>query len=140
MKIPIYLEDYLDLPNNEIRNFTNNIEAVELKQGDKIYRVSHENGGNGTYWTITKPRLIRDIIGGTAIQPEWNNFQFLYEYTVPKGKTIKAWKGKAARQQVSTETSSNYHLPGGDLQLFINYIEKQDLYFQLTVKSTKIKW
>lgn len=140
MKIPIDWEDYLDLPNSEIRNFTNNIEAVELKQGDKIYRVSHENGGNGTYWTITKPRLIRDIIGGTAIQPEWNNFQFLYEYTVPKGKTIKAWKGKAARQQVSTETSSNYHLPGGDLQLFINYIEKQDLYFQLTVKSTKIKW
>lgn len=138
--LPSGWSDDIDLPVNEVENFTGKIEPLELKPGDKIYRVSHANGEGGAYWTRTKPEKIEDVIGGTAVQPEWNNFEYIYEYTVPQGKTIKTWKGKTARQQVSSTTSSNYHLPGGDEQLFINYIEYQDPNFQSNVKSIKSEW
>lgn len=80
------------------------------------------------------------MIGGTAVQPEWNDFQYIYEYVVPEGKTIKTWKGKAARQQVSDTSPGNYHLPGGDEQLFIKYIDQQDPNFKSLVKSIKAEW
>ena len=130
----------VDLPSSEIKNFAGKIEALELKQGDKIYRVSHANGAGGAYWTRIKPDKLDDVVGGTAVQPEWNNFQYLHEYTVPDGVTIKTWAGKTARQRVSETIPSNYHLPGGDEQLFINYIGKQDSNFQSIVKSVKAEW
>lgn len=135
----------VDLPAGQIENFTGKIEPLELKPGDKIFRVSSVNGGSGAYWTRVKPEKLDDVVGGTAVQPQWNNFQYLYEYTVPDGVTIKTWKGKTARQPVALKEDglplpSNYHLPGGDEQLFINYIGKQDPNFQSIVKSAKAEW
>lgn len=129
-----------DINQRTVETFTEKIEPLELKPGDKIYRVSNVNGGGGPYWTRTKPNGLDDVIGGTAVQPEWNNFEYIFEYTVPEGKTIKTWKGKAARQQVSDTSPSNYHLSGGDEQLFIGYMERQDPTFQSIVKSTKAEW
>jgi hypothetical protein len=135
----------VDLPAGQIENFTGKIEPLELKPGDRIFRVSSVNGGSGAYWTRVKPERLDDVVGGTAVQPQWNNFQYLYEYTVPDGITIKTWKGKTARQPVALKEDgvpipSNYHLPGGHEQLFINYIVKQDPNFQSTVKSAKAEW
>ena len=135
----------LDFPKNQIQNFTGKISPLELKPGDKIYRVSDANGASGPYWTRTKPEKLYDVIGGTAVLPEWNNFQYLYEYTIPNGVTIKCWKGKTARKPVSykpdgTPLPNNYHLSGGDEQLFINFIGRQDLNFELVVKSTEVIW
>jgi hypothetical protein len=137
--LPLGWSTDLDLNVNTIKTFTGKIEPLELKPGDKIYRVSHSNGGSGAYWTRTKPRGLEDVIGGTAVRPEWNNFEYLYEYTVPDGVTIKTWKGSAARQMVS-EISSNYHLPGGDEQLFISFIKNQDVTFIDRVIKIKAEW
>lgn len=135
----------IDLPENQIRNFTGKIEPLELKPGDKIYRVSNANGASGPYWTRTKPEKLDDVVGGTAVLPEWNNFEYLHEYTIPDGVTIKSWKGKTASQPVSykpdgTPLPSNYHLPGGDEQLFISFIGRQDPNFELVVKSAEATW
>ena len=143
--LPSGWTDDFDLPENQIRNFTDKVEPLELKPGDKIYRVSHSNGASGPYWTRTKPKQIDDVVGGTAVLPEWNNFQYLHEYTIPDGVTIKSWKGKTASQPVSykadgTPLPSNYHLPGGDEQLFISFIGKQDPNFNIAVKSVEITW
>jgi hypothetical protein len=139
MECPLNWSSSFDLPETEIVNFTGFIEPLELKFGDKIYRISHANGRSGAYWTRTKPLKLDDVIGGTSVQPEWNNFEYIHEYTVPDGIIIKTWKGKTSCQAVSIVTS-NYHLPGGDEQLFINYITKQDPNFEKTVKSTKVEW
>lgn len=130
----------LDIPVKEIGNFTGKIEPLELKQGDLIYRVSHANGSSGTYWTRTKPNKLDDVVGGTSVQPEWNNFQYLFEYTVPQGKSIKTWVGKTARQPVSEIIPSNYHLPGGDEQLYIPFIKDQDPSFVNQVIKSDAKW
>ncbi len=84
-------------------------------------------------------------MGGTAVLPEWNNFQYLHEYTIPDGVTIKSWKGKTASQPVSykpdgTPLPSNYHLSGGDEQLFISFIGRQDSGFEVAVKSVEATW
>ena len=143
--LPSGWKNDVDLPTSQIENFTGKIEPLELRPGDKIFRVSSANGGSGAYWTRVKPEKLDDIVGGTAVQPQWNNFQYLYEYTVPDGITLKTWKGKTASQPVALKENglplpSNYHLPGGDEQIFINYIGKQDPNFQLTVKSAKAEW
>ncbi|XLS30559.1 hypothetical protein ACJD0Z_06970 [Flavobacteriaceae bacterium M23B6Z8] len=115
----------LDLPSGRVGTFTGNIDAIELTAGQKIYRVSQEGGEGGAYWTLSKPASLEDVIGGTAVRPEWNNFEVLSEYTIPQNVTIRGWKGIAARQAVS-DVPSNYHLPGGDEQLYIAYIGRQD--------------
>lgn len=51
-------------------NFVNAV-AVELPTGTKIYRVTGGNSAGG-YWTIQKPNSVGDVIGGTAVQPAWN--------------------------------------------------------------------
>ena len=73
------------------------------------------------------------------VQPKWNDLEYLYEYTVPQGKSIKTWKGSTARQPVG-DVPSNYHLAGGEEQLFISYIERQDSGFLNTVKTNKTNW
>ena len=145
LELPTGWSDDVDIPESQIRNFTGKIEPLELKPGDKIYRVSHANGASGPYWTRTKPDKLEDVIGGTAVLPEWNNFRYLYEYTIPDGVTVKSWKGKTARQPVSYKDDgnplpSNYHLPGGDEQLFISFIGKQNINFNTLIKTTEITW
>ena len=84
----------LDINQRTVETFTGKIEPLELKPGDKIYRVSPLDKADRAYWTRTKPDKLDDVVGGTAVQPEWNNFEYIHEYTVSQGKTIKAWKGK----------------------------------------------
>ena len=130
----------LDINQQTIQTFTGKIKPIELKPGDKIYRVSPLDKADRPYWTRSKPEKLGDVVGGTAVQPEWNNFEYIHEYIVPKGKSIRAWEGKTARQPISETFSSNYHLPGGDEQLFINYIIKQDPDFKSVIKSSKVEW
>ncbi len=50
---------------------------------------------------MTKPQQLDDVIGGTAVLPEWNNFEYIHEYIIPDGVTIKCWKGRTSSQPVS---------------------------------------
>lgn len=126
----------LDLPSIEAANFVN-ASAVELPAGTKIYRVT---GGNpaGAYWTIQKPNSVGDVIGGTAVQPAWNDFSKLYVYEVPEGQTLKVWQGTTARQRIA-QGIENPHLPGGDQQLFIPDVIRDNAFKNL-VQQITLPW
>jgi hypothetical protein len=124
----------LDLDGRTAETFCDKTELVELKPGDKLYRVSNDpasdpQGHSGGYWTRTPPTGLHDVVGGTAVVPEWNNFQRVYEFTVPTpadpttGSGYHAWEGPAASQPVSKvwpdKHDNGYCLAGGDNQLFL---------------------
>jgi hypothetical protein len=97
----------LDLDGRTAQTFCDKAELVELKPGDKLYRVANDPASDpldhsGGYWTRTPPTGLHDVVGGTAVVPEWNNFRRVYELTVPTpadptaGSGFHAWKGPAA--------------------------------------------
>jgi hypothetical protein len=116
----------LDLPASEAPNFVN-AATIDLAVGQKIYRVIGGSGSfpTGSYWVENKPTNYADIIGGTAVQPEWNGFNEIVEYTVPAGG-LKVWKGKAAAQAIASTPNkfvtayvAKYKLAGGIDQLYV---------------------
>jgi hypothetical protein len=122
----------LDLPADKAQTFTGSAQLVKLKPGDKLYRIANDPatdpyGRTGGYWTRTPPAELGEVVGGTAVMPEWNNYQQVYEFTVPDpGPDVPdyhAWEGPAAAQPVSgyyKEKENNGHsLAGGDNQLFL---------------------
>jgi hypothetical protein len=124
----------LDLPDYVAQTFCDKAELVQLKPGDKLYRVANDpasdpQGHSGGYWTRTPPAGLHEVVGGTAVVPEWNNFQRVYEFTVPApadpaiDSSFYAWEGPAACQPVSKvyddKRTNGYCLPGGDNQLFL---------------------
>ncbi|RZK29947.1 MAG: hypothetical protein EOO63_07925 [Hymenobacter sp.] len=77
-----------DLPARNAITFAERATLTELKPGEKIYRVTNDPSVDpyaktGGYWTHTPPAQLAEVIGGTAVMPEWNNFQRVYEFTVP---------------------------------------------------------
>lgn len=136
--MPIAASDFgindtdLDLPAAKAETFTGNAQLVKLQPGEKLYRVANDPttdpyGRTGGYWTRTPPAALSDVVGGTAVMPEWNNYQQVYEFTVPDpGPGVPeyhAWEGPAAAQPVSgyyKEKVNNSHcLAGGDNRLFL---------------------
>jgi hypothetical protein len=125
----------LDLPNFNAPTFTSHAELVELKPGETIYRVTNDPSISefahvGGYWTRTPPADLAEVIGGTAVMPEWNNFQRVYAFTVPpysdqgkKEPKYYAWEGPTAAQPVSGDypdkIQNGYSLLGGAPQLFL---------------------
>lgn len=120
-------DDQLNLPASEAPNFVGVRDTV-LRKGTVLYRVIGGAGSypTGGYWVLDKPAGYADVIGGTAVQPAWNAFEVMVEYTIPAGDTMKVWKGLAARQPVAgTENMyydrymQQYHLEGGLEQIFV---------------------
>jgi len=122
----------LDLPPDKAQTFTGSARLVKLQPGDKIYRVANDPttdpfGRTGGYWTRTPPAGLGEVVGGTAVMPEWNNYQQVYEFTVPDPSPgmpdYHAWEGPAANQPVSgyypEKKDNGYCLAGGDNQLFL---------------------
>ena len=124
----------LDLAKEPAQTFCEEPELVKLAPGTKLYRVANDPasepfGHTGGYWTRTPPASLEEVIGGTAVVPEWNNFQRVYEFTVPDPATdptasvYHAWEGPAAAQPVSKiypdKLANGYCLPGGGNQLFL---------------------
>lgn len=120
-------DSVLNLPAAESPNFVDAKDTV-LSAGTKIYRVIGGSGSfpTGGYWVLTRPTNYAEIIGGTAVQTEWNGFNEIIEYTIPAGTTMKVWKGKASRQLIAgttnkyyTEYQNAYNLGGGGVQLYV---------------------
>ena len=116
--------DY-DLPAGKHTTFHGSITPETLTEGTTLYRVSGIDGGSGPWWTLEKPNNITDVIEGLAVRPEWNDYKYLYSYTVPSNVEIKCWKGKAAKQRITKGVNSPY-LEGGTEQLWISNIDIQD--------------
>ena len=124
-----------NLPEGNAPTFTGSATLTELKPGEKLYRVTDDPATSiyaktGGYWTRTLPSQLSDVIGGTAVMPEWNNFQRVYELTIPShDPTISdlpkmyAWEGPTAAQPVTNiykeKTGNRYCLAGGEPQVFL---------------------
>lgn len=81
---------------------------------------------------------VGDVIGGTAVQPVWNDFSKIYVYEVPQGQTLKVWQGTAARQPIA-QGINNPHLPGGEQQLFIPEVVRDNTFKNL-VQEITLPW
>jgi hypothetical protein len=144
----------LNLPPAKAQTFTDQVRLVKLAPGDTLYRVACDpatdpHGRTGGYWTRTPPAALADVVGGTAVMPEWNNYQQVYKFTVPDpaldpaAPTYHAWEGPAAAQPVSgyyEEKIDNGHcLAGGDNQLFIPSKLAFDPQFDTYIKDVTLK-
>lgn len=140
-QLPVAASDFgvddptLDLPDFNAPTFTGHAALVELKPGETIYRVTNDPSVSefahvGGYWTRTPPADLAEVIGGTAVMPEWNNFQRVYAFTVPsytdqtkQEPKFYAWEGPTAAQPVSGDypdkIQNGYSLLGGAPQLFL---------------------
>lgn len=124
-----------DLPARNAPTFTGYAQLREVMPGEKLYRVTSDPQNDpyamtGGYWTRTPPAELGEVIGGTAVMPEWNNFQRVYEFTAPpyadpvaKEPKFHVWEGPTAAQPVSgnypDKINNGYCLPGGEPQVFI---------------------
>jgi hypothetical protein len=124
-----------DLPARNAATFTGYAQLGEVKPGEKLYRVTSDPLNDpyamtGGYWTRTPPTGLAEVIGGTAVMPEWNNFQRVYEFTAPpyadpvaKEPKFHVWEGPTAAQAVSGDypdkINNGYCLPGNAPQVFI---------------------
>ncbi len=84
---------------------------------------------------IERALLPRNCI---AVQPGRNDFSKMYVYELPKGQTLKVWQGITAKQPISTGVI-NPHLPGGEQQLFIPEILKDNTFKNL-VQEIALLW
>ncbi|MBX0289479.1 hypothetical protein K3G63_03470 [Hymenobacter sp. HSC-4F20] len=124
-----------DLPARNAPTFTKYAQLREVMPGEKLYRVTNDPLSDpyamtGGYWTRTLPAGLNEVIGGTAVMPEWNNFQRVYEFTAPpyadpvaKEPKFHVWEGPTAAQPVSgiypDKINNGYCLQGGEPQVFI---------------------
>ena len=129
-----------------IEDLNNGIQLVKVNPGTKIYRVydGYQQGVNtlpkGNYWTFEKPASISEVIGGTAVQPEWNSMTKIIEVEVPS-QGIYVWRGKAAKQPLSNnENISNYFLQGGTEQLIFDINQNAINIPSITNNITNTPW
>lgn len=136
MSHPAWGNPDLDLKMRDAPNF---IDAIprNLPPGTKLYRVTGNNPAGG-YWTRTIPNDVGEVIGGTAVRPEWNSFERLYEYTVPP-EGLKVWQGGTARQRV-TDGVDNYFLPGGDEQILVPFVTTRTGGFTNAISEIPLPW
>ena len=135
----------LDLPDYRTETFTKEVRLIKIPPGKSLYRVTDPGGEGGAWWTLEPPKDLAEVIGGTAVMPEWNGFTKVVEAVVPNdGLPFYAWFGPAASQPVSLnykEKLNNGHsLPGGTEQLFLPNISKNNAIFINSIKDSTSKW
>ncbi|HAA22557.1 MAG TPA: hypothetical protein DCP28_28745, partial [Cytophagales bacterium] len=143
------IDSKYDLPSGNVPTFTS--ATLELiPAGTELYRVfggsnSYPTGG---YWTKVKPQNLEEVIGGTAVQPAWNDYSQLATYTVPQGG-MYVWVGDAAPQPIAGPGNTfyniylnNYHLPGGGQQVFMPeaYRDYNDPQVMARITIVNVTW
>lgn len=120
-------DGYPTLTDTNITSF-HRLAAIEIKGPAKLYRItSPSNGAMGDCWIPED--LFHKIMASPdpkaawrkhfAVWPDWNpNGQFVI-YEIPRGETIKAWRGPASSQVKEKEMGLNAHLEGGWDQIII---------------------
>jgi len=110
---------------NKFRTFDPTLNAAEVLPGDRLYRVVEPGSGsydNGGYWMrevefhrlTSKTEWRRNF----AVWKSWNeNGEYVF-YTVPPGKPLKVWDGRAATQKL--ESAEAFKLEGGREQILLD--------------------
>jgi hypothetical protein len=100
----------------------NTLRAVELKPGEKLYRVvSPKSADNSICWMreseFKKLKSKADWRRYFAVWKNWNDNGEFLTYIVPPGKPLKAWEGKAASQKMK---NTEFSLEGGYTQIVVD--------------------
>ena len=135
----------LDLPDYRTTTFTQEAKLIRLKPGTTLYRVTDPGGDGGPWWTPNPPKDLAEVIGGTAVKPEWNGFNIVVEATVPDDVDgFYVWAGPAASQEVAQsypeKYENGYSLAGGTEQYFLPNPTKNNKLFQNSIKDNSTAW
>ena len=130
----------LDLPDYRTATFTGGAKLIKLPPGTPLFRVTDPGGEGGPWWTLEKPKDLAEVIGGTAVMPEWNGFGKVVTASVPDdGEPFYVWFGPAASQPVSLvceeKKENGYSLAGGTEQVFLPAIVKDRAAFKKSFKD-----
>ena len=132
-----------------IEDLGNGIQFIKIKPGTKLYRVFDgykpwddiSQTGNtlpkGNYWTFDRPTSISEVIGGTAVMPEWNGMTKIIEIEAPS-QGIYVWRGVAARQPASSVTK-DFFLKGGIEQVIFDYKQNKINLSEITKSIKELK-
>ena len=88
--------------------------------GETFYRVGSDK--LGTYWSRTKPTSQIQAMSENAILPDWNNFSYVHEFTVPKKFSETLYEGVSSNmsgkiRKQGERASTFFH--GGGNQIYI---------------------
>ena len=130
----------LDLPDYRTPTFTTEAKLIQLAPGTTLYRVTDPGGEGGPWWTLEPPKDLAEVIGGTAVMPEWNGFGKVITANVPDdGEPFYVWFGPAASQPVSFDCKekeeNGYSLAGGTEQIFLPAAIKDRPTFKASFKE-----
>ncbi|WAS97773.1 hypothetical protein [Nannocystis punicea] len=110
-------------PYRNIRTFSGNLQAVELRHPRKIYRIIENEGGRaGAFWSLEKPPNGRRWREDYAVLESWNRDGHYIEFEIPPGFSLYVWQGKVASQVETDAAKATYGqvLNGGAQQLLID--------------------
>ncbi len=105
------------------KTFDNSLRAAEVVPGERLYRVvDPSSGDNSICWMRevefkalnSKSQWRREF----AVWKNWNENGEYVIYTVPPGKPLKVWEGRAGTQEFTPEPS--YKLEGGRQQIVLS--------------------
>lgn len=85
----------------------------------------------GRYWSMTNPQTAGQFYGGLSVELHWNSglYQAELRQATPGKLKIMVWRGPTARQPAElldasgqlVKLSTQYFLPGGDIQYYIPF-------------------
>lgn len=98
------------------------IQPMEISPGTVLYRVVDPGSFDNSICWMTKAEFDKlkskdDWRRYFAVWANWNSNGEFVTYTVPPGKPLKVWEGKAASQKM---VGTNYYLEGGARQIVLD--------------------
>jgi hypothetical protein len=109
--------------NGKFDTFDASMKAVEIPPGEKLYRVvDPSSGDNSICWMreaeFQALKSKSDWRRRFAVWKSWNENGEYVVYTVPPGKPLKVWEGRAGTQY--KREAPEYSLEGGGVQIVLN--------------------
>jgi hypothetical protein len=110
------------------------LEPLEIPPGTTIYRIVDPASNDNSFFWMTKAEFDKlkskdDWRRRLAVWANWNKNGEFVTYTVPPGKPLKVWEGKAASQQLLDSSNrpvsagapgKGYYLEGGASQIVLD--------------------
>jgi hypothetical protein len=103
--------------------FDNSMSAIEIPPGEILYRVIDPSSSDNSICWMRKAEFEKltsksDWRKRFAVWKSWNENGEYVVYTVPPGRPLKVWEGRAATQ--INENAKEYSLEGGAVQIVLN--------------------
>lgn len=126
--------------NGKFDTFDSSMRAVEIPPGEKLYRVlDPSSGDNSICWMreseFKSLKSKSDWRRRFAVWKSWNENGEYVVYTVPPGKPLKVWEGRAGTQ--IKRDAPEYSLEGGEVQIVLDPAELKK---EFTGERMKTGW